>query len=62
MVCFCIGVRRGRLRQAIAAGATDLDALIKATRCCLGCGTCRIDVLDLLDAELNARKAAKPAT
>lgn len=48
MVCFCMKVREGVLRTAMAAGARDLAALAEHTRAGTGCGTCRSELLQLL--------------
>jgi NAD(P)H-nitrite reductase large subunit len=41
-------VRRSTLICAILGGAGTLEALQAATRAGMGCGTCRIDLLELL--------------
>ena len=43
-------VRRSTLVAAVASGAATLEALQAATKAGLGCGTCRIDLLELLAA------------
>lgn len=49
-------VRMSTLTEAIARGAHTLEALQDATRAGMGCGTCRIDLLALLDATDAAAK------
>ncbi len=50
-VCFCLGVRRRTLVEAIRAGAATLAALRDCTRAGTACATCRIDLLALLAEE-----------
>ncbi|MEZ5963745.1 MAG: (2Fe-2S)-binding protein [Planctomycetota bacterium] len=47
-ICFCMKVHRQTLLAAIRAGAHSLAALQAQTRAGTGCGTCRIDLLQLL--------------
>ncbi len=47
-VCRCNGVSRGVIDDAVAAGATSVDAVAAATRATTGCGSCRDDVCALL--------------
>lgn len=47
-ICYCMKVHRGTLLAAIAAGARTLAELQARTRAGTGCGTCRIDLLQLL--------------
>jgi NAD(P)H-nitrite reductase large subunit len=49
-ICYCMRVHEATLRRAIAAGARDLHTLAAWTRAGTGCGTCRIDLLELLRA------------
>lgn len=56
LVCFCMRVRQSTLVEAIARGAHTLEALQAATRAGMGCGTCRIDLLALLEAADAAAK------
>ena len=44
------------LAEAIARGARTLEALQAATRAGMGCGTCRIDLLAMLDATNTTAK------
>lgn len=47
LVCRCNSVTKGRLASAWAAGATDVDGLIRGTRASTGCGSCRQAVSDI---------------
>jgi nitrite reductase (NADH) large subunit len=49
VVCQCRGVSRGRLGEALAAGAVDLDALIARTGAGTVCGGCRPLLCQLLE-------------
>jgi nitrite reductase (NADH) large subunit len=55
LVCSCNGVSKGALCAAIAAGATSLGALKKATRAATSCGGCAPLAKQVLDAELRKR-------
>ena len=47
-VCYCMRVHAATIRRAIRAGARDLAAIQQATKAGTGCGTCRIDLVELL--------------
>jgi NAD(P)H-nitrite reductase large subunit len=49
-ICYCMRVHRSTLVAAILGGARTLAALQAATSAGTGCGTCRIDLLELLAA------------
>lgn len=51
LVCRCIGVGDRRIRQAIDAGAQDTDAIGESCGAGTGCGSCRPDLLTLLDEQ-----------
>ena len=40
LVCFCMSVTRGEIKQAIREGNKDIPSLKKNVGCCTGCGTC----------------------
>ena len=48
-VCVCQAVPERELREAVAAGARDLEALSESLGVCTGCGTCREAVEALID-------------
>ncbi|MFO1051682.1 MAG: (2Fe-2S)-binding protein [Planctomycetota bacterium] len=48
-VCFCRHVHEATLLRAIRAGHRTLAALIEATGAGTGCGTCRFDLLALIE-------------
>jgi nitrite reductase (NADH) large subunit len=48
VVCQCTGVTRGRLGQAIAEGACDIDTVMRDTGASTVCGSCRPLIGDLL--------------
>jgi assimilatory nitrate reductase catalytic subunit len=50
LVCACRGVREARIVSAIAGGAEDLDAIGAATGAGASCGSCRPEILRLLQA------------
>jgi nitrite reductase (NADH) large subunit len=49
-ICNCNGVTKGRLRTAIADGCRSLRALCDATRAGTGCGSCKPQVQQVLEA------------
>lgn len=55
-VCYCMKVHRNTILAAIHAGAHTLASLQARTRAGTGCGTCRIDLLQLL-AQAGHRSA-----
>ena len=52
-ICGCNGVCKGTITQAIAGGATDLDALRATTKASASCGTCTGLVEQLLAVSLG---------
>ena len=53
-VCVCQAVREAEVRQAVAAGARDVETLAEALGVCTGCGTCRGLVEALIDEDARA--------
>lgn len=53
LVCRCIGIGDRHIRRAIQEGARTPDAIGKSCRAGTGCGSCRPDLLALLDEELG---------
>jgi nitrite reductase (NADH) large subunit len=49
-ICNCNGVTKGRLRMAIADGCRSLRSLCDATRAGTGCGSCKPQVQQVLEA------------
>ena len=49
-ICNCNGVTKGRLTQAIAGGCRSLRSLCDATRAGTGCGSCKLQVQQVLEA------------
>jgi len=60
-VCNCNGVTKGRLRMAIADGCRSLRSLCDATRAGTGCGSCKPQVQQVLEALAGADVADDPA-
>ena len=50
-VCLCNAVPEAQVREAVAAGARDVDALTEALGVCNGCGTCREVIEALLEED-----------
>ncbi len=50
IVCSCYNVGRGNLERAMAEGCTKLEALCRRTRGGTGCGSCRPELQQLLEA------------
>lgn len=48
-VCLCQAVRESEVRDAVASGARDVEALAEALGVCMGCGVCREAVEALID-------------
>lgn len=58
LICICMTVSRGEIKDAVRAGQDSLDKLKATLFCCTGCGTCEGRVRAILDEEMKA-KAAK---
>lgn len=52
LICICMTVSRGEIKNAIQAGHNTLDSLKGTLFCCTGCGTCEGRVRAILDEEL----------
>jgi NAD(P)H-nitrite reductase large subunit len=52
LICICMTVSRGEIKNAIKSGHQTLDALKGTLFCCTGCGTCEGRVRAILDEEL----------
>jgi len=60
-ICNCNGVTKGRLTSAISDGCRSLRALCDATRAGTGCGSCKPQVQQLLEALAGDALADDPA-
>ena len=58
LICSCNSVSKGQICAAVAAGATTLGALKKATKCATSCGGCGPLAKSIIDAELKRRGVA----
>ncbi len=62
LICICMTVSRGEIKNAIRAGHTTLDALKSTLFCCTGCGTCEGRVRAILAEEVEIKGGSSPAT
>ncbi len=60
-ICNCNGVTKGRLTQAIAGGCRSLRSLCDATRAGTGCGSCKPQVQQVLEALAGADVVDDPS-
>ncbi len=61
LICICMTVSRGEIKDAIHKGCATVDSLKSTLYCCTGCGTCEGRVRAILDEELpKVAKAAEP--
>ncbi len=60
-ICNCNGVTKGRLTEAIAGGCRNLRSLCNATRAGTGCGSCKPQVQQVLEACAGALLTDDPA-
>jgi nitrite reductase (NADH) large subunit len=60
-ICNCNGVTKGRLTSAIADGCRSLRALCNATRAGTGCGSCKPQVEQILQAVAGEALVEDPA-
>jgi NAD(P)H-nitrite reductase large subunit len=56
LICVCMTVTRGEIKQSIAKGNHSVDALKSDLLCCTGCGTCESRVEAVLKSELEKNK------
>ena len=50
IVCSCMGVTNGMIKEAIEAGAVTLEEVQEATGAGTVCGACNDDIQHLIDA------------
>ena len=55
-ICHCWHVQLRRIEAAIDAGATTVQAIGAVTRAGTGCGTCRFDLEELLEARAGGKR------
>ena len=60
-ICNCNGVAKGTLTAAVAAGCRSLRALCDATRAGTGCGSCKPQIQQVLEACAGDAVAEDPA-
>lgn len=51
LICICMSVTRGEIKDAIRKGNHSLDDLKSLLGCCTGCGTCEGRVRKVMDEE-----------
>ena len=56
LICICMTVTRGEIRNAIREGHSSLDSLKSTLLCCTGCGTCEGRVQAILDNEKQVKE------
>lgn len=59
LVCSCNSVGDGNIKQAIKDGCTDLGQLCQSTGAGTGCGSCKPEVLRILEASFEEVELAK---
>jgi len=62
LICICMTVSRGEIKNAIQAGSATLDSLKSTLYCCTGCGTCEGRVRAILEEELAKAQASAKET
>lgn len=62
LICICMTVSRGEIKDAIRKGAESVDALKATLYCCTGCGTCEGRVKAILDEERKAKAGEETKT
>lgn len=55
IVCNCLSVTNGMIRDAVTAGATTLEEVQEATGAGTACGACIDDVQRVIDEFVNER-------
>jgi len=62
IVCHCFCVSDREIRSCAREGATDLADIGRSCGAGTGCGGCRPEIANIVDAEqVGSRRAAKPA-
>ncbi len=62
LICICMTVSRGEIKNAIQAGHQTLDSLKSTLYCCTGCGTCEGRVQAILEEEKAKAQAGLKET
>lgn len=57
IVCNCLGVTNGMIKDAVEAGANTLEEVQEATGASTVCGACMEDVEHLIEAFVKERNA-----
>ena len=60
-VCNCNKVSASRIKEAIAGGATTLEVLCATTKAGTGCGSCKSDLVELINRHAPAAASAPAA-
>ncbi|HEV7885283.1 MAG TPA: (2Fe-2S)-binding protein, partial [Solirubrobacteraceae bacterium] len=60
-VCTCNGVTKGAIRSCVQEGARTMSAVTKATRAGGGCGSCKGQVLEILEWAAEGQVEVDPA-
>ena len=60
LICICMTVSRGEIKEAIRKGSRTIDALKATLYCCTGCGTCEGRVVAILEEELKKVSSCTP--
>ncbi len=53
VICFCLGVTAGDIRNAMKDGAKSLEEIMAATQAGTACGTCIDRIENLLNSKSN---------
>ena len=59
LLCSCAQVGTGNIQQALDGGCTNFTELCKSTGAGLGCGSCKTQIRDILEAHLDIQKRAQ---
>jgi NAD(P)H-nitrite reductase large subunit len=49
VICSCTGTTKAKIIELINKGAKDLDKIASATGASTGCGSCDVEVVDILE-------------
>lgn len=58
LICICMTVTRGEIKNAVRNGQTTLDELKATLFCCTGCGTCEGRVTKVMEETIAEGQAA----
>ncbi len=60
-ICNCNGVSKGQIASCVSGGAASVGAVMKATRAGTGCGSCKSQVIEIVERAAGGDLAEDPS-